>query len=115
MTVPALTRCPSAEKAVNDRLVQTPDLYLLALAQFAIAADTEVASSQSVDMIAADQATYYSASSADEILLLGAPPTSPLSLRTPATAKRAEIDPLRSALFTGVDHPGASPPSFALP
>ncbi|EGO00640.1 hypothetical protein SERLA73DRAFT_166917 [Serpula lacrymans var. lacrymans S7.3] len=32
----------SAEKAVNDRLSQTPELYLLALAQFAIAADTEV-------------------------------------------------------------------------
>jgi hypothetical protein len=32
----------SAEKAVNDRLAHTPELYLLALAQFAIAADTEV-------------------------------------------------------------------------
>lgn len=32
----------SAEKAVNERLTQTPELYLLALAQFAIAADTEV-------------------------------------------------------------------------
>lgn len=35
----------SAEKAVNDRLAHTPELYLLALAQFAIAADTEVVSS----------------------------------------------------------------------
>ncbi|KAG0701167.1 ARM repeat-containing protein [Suillus ampliporus] len=35
----------NAEQAVNDRLAQTPDLYLLALAQFSIAADTEVASS----------------------------------------------------------------------
>lgn len=34
----------SAEKAVNDRLDHTPELYLLALAQFAIAADTEVVS-----------------------------------------------------------------------
>ncbi|KIJ63543.1 hypothetical protein HYDPIDRAFT_92367 [Hydnomerulius pinastri MD-312] len=34
----------SAEKAVNDRLAHTPDLYLLALAQFAIAADTEMRS-----------------------------------------------------------------------
>ncbi|KAG5641749.1 hypothetical protein DXG03_004294 [Asterophora parasitica] len=34
----------SAEKAVNDRLAQTPELYLLALAQFAIAADTDVVS-----------------------------------------------------------------------
>ncbi|KAF6749024.1 hypothetical protein DFP72DRAFT_790888, partial [Ephemerocybe angulata] len=32
----------SAEKAVNGRLVRMPELYLLALAQFAIAADTEV-------------------------------------------------------------------------
>ena len=32
----------SAEKAVNDRLAHLPELYLLALAQFAIAADTEV-------------------------------------------------------------------------
>jgi len=35
----------SAEKAVNERLTHTPELYLLALAQFAIAADTEVVSS----------------------------------------------------------------------
>lgn len=34
----------SAEKAVNDRLAQTPELYLLALAQFAASADTEVVS-----------------------------------------------------------------------
>ncbi|KAF6749805.1 hypothetical protein DFP72DRAFT_1013660 [Ephemerocybe angulata] len=32
----------NAEKAVSDRLARTPELYLLALAQFAIAADTEV-------------------------------------------------------------------------
>lgn len=35
----------SAENAVNDRLAHSPELYLLALAQFAIAADTEVVSS----------------------------------------------------------------------
>jgi hypothetical protein len=34
----------SAENAVNDRLAHSPELYLLALAQFAIAADTEVVS-----------------------------------------------------------------------
>ena len=34
----------SAENAVNERPVQTPELYLLALAQFATAADTEVVS-----------------------------------------------------------------------
>ena len=34
----------SAEKAVNERLATTPELYLLALAQFAITADTEVVS-----------------------------------------------------------------------
>jgi hypothetical protein len=34
----------SAEKAVNKHLAHTPELYLLALAQFAIAADTEVVS-----------------------------------------------------------------------
>ncbi|KAJ3522966.1 hypothetical protein NMY22_g11657 [Coprinellus aureogranulatus] len=41
---PALLRLfpSSAEKAVNDRLARTPELYLLALAQFAISADTEV-------------------------------------------------------------------------
>lgn len=32
----------SAEKAVNERLGQTPELYILALAQFAISADTDV-------------------------------------------------------------------------
>jgi hypothetical protein len=31
---------------VNERLAHTPELYLLALAQFAIAADTEVVSIQ---------------------------------------------------------------------
>lgn len=36
--------CYSAENAVNDRLAHSPELYLLALAQFAIAADTEVVS-----------------------------------------------------------------------
>lgn len=39
-----LTIILSAEKAVNERLTETPELYLLALAQFAIAADTEVVS-----------------------------------------------------------------------
>lgn len=34
----------SAEKAVNERLAHTPELYLLALAQFAVSADTEVVS-----------------------------------------------------------------------
>jgi hypothetical protein len=34
----------SAENAVNERLAHTPELYLLALAHFAIAADTEVVS-----------------------------------------------------------------------
>ena len=33
------------EKAVNERLAHTPELYLLALAQFATTADTEVVSS----------------------------------------------------------------------
>jgi hypothetical protein len=38
--------CPfSAENAVNERLAHTPELYLLALSHFAIAADTEVVSS----------------------------------------------------------------------
>ncbi|KAJ7666060.1 hypothetical protein DFH06DRAFT_266334 [Mycena polygramma] len=32
----------NAETAVNERLAHTPELYLLALAQFAISADTEV-------------------------------------------------------------------------
>ena len=36
----------SAENAVNDRLARTPELYLLALTQFAISADTEVVSTQ---------------------------------------------------------------------
>ncbi|KAI5991786.1 armadillo-type protein [Pisolithus marmoratus] len=41
----------NAEKVVNDRLAQTPDLYLLALAQFAIAADTEVMRSFSLVLL----------------------------------------------------------------
>ncbi|KAH7920554.1 ARM repeat-containing protein [Leucogyrophana mollusca] len=41
----------SAEKAVNDRLAQSPDLYLLALAQFAIVADTEVMRSFSLVLL----------------------------------------------------------------
>ena len=38
-----LTR-PSAEQAVDERLAHTPDLYLLAIAQFATSADTELVS-----------------------------------------------------------------------
>ncbi|KAF5376326.1 hypothetical protein D9615_008446 [Tricholomella constricta] len=41
----------NAEKAVNDRLAQTPELYLLALTQFAIAADTEVMRSFSLVLL----------------------------------------------------------------
>ncbi|KAG6860543.1 hypothetical protein C0995_010005 [Termitomyces sp. Mi166 len=41
----------SAEKAVNERLAQTPELYLLALAQFAIAADTDVMRSFSLVLL----------------------------------------------------------------
>ncbi|KIK57273.1 hypothetical protein GYMLUDRAFT_263322 [Collybiopsis luxurians FD-317 M1] len=41
----------NAEKAVNERLAHTPDLYLLALAQFAIAADTEVMRSFSLVLL----------------------------------------------------------------
>ncbi|OBZ65152.1 Importin subunit beta-3 [Grifola frondosa] len=41
----------SAEKAVNDRLAQTPELYLLALAQFATSADTEVMRSFSLVLL----------------------------------------------------------------
>ncbi|KAJ4482034.1 armadillo-type protein [Lentinula aciculospora] len=41
----------SAEKAVNERLAHAPDLYLLALAQFAIAADTEVMRSFSLVLL----------------------------------------------------------------
>lgn len=41
----------NAEQAVNDRLAQTPDLYLLALAQFSIAADTEVMRSFSLVLL----------------------------------------------------------------
>ncbi|PPR07809.1 hypothetical protein CVT24_002881 [Panaeolus cyanescens] len=44
----------NAEKAVNERLVHTPELYLLALAQFAITADTEVMRSFSLFAITAD-------------------------------------------------------------
>ncbi|KAJ3514366.1 hypothetical protein NMY22_g14756 [Coprinellus aureogranulatus] len=42
---------PRAEKAVNDRLARTPELYLLALAQFAISADTEVMRSFSLVLL----------------------------------------------------------------
>ncbi|KAI8978352.1 ARM repeat-containing protein [Trametes punicea] len=41
----------SAEKAVNDRLEQTPDLYLLAIAQFATSADTELMRSFSLVLL----------------------------------------------------------------
>ncbi|GBE80930.1 Importin subunit beta-3 [Sparassis crispa] len=41
----------NAEKAVNERLAQTPELYLLALAQFATAADTEVMRSFSLVLL----------------------------------------------------------------
>ncbi|KNZ79775.1 Importin subunit beta-3 [Termitomyces sp. J132] len=41
----------NAEKAVNDRLAQTPELYLLALAQFAIVADTDVMRSFSLVLL----------------------------------------------------------------
>lgn len=41
----------SAEKAVNERLAHTPELYLLALAQFAIAAETEVMRSFSLVLL----------------------------------------------------------------
>lgn len=34
----------NAERAVNERLATTPEMYILALAQFAIQADTEVVS-----------------------------------------------------------------------
>ncbi|KIM73570.1 hypothetical protein PILCRDRAFT_829051 [Piloderma croceum F 1598] len=41
----------SAENAVNDRLAHTPELYLLALTQFAISADTEVMRSFSLVLL----------------------------------------------------------------
>ncbi|KAI0684888.1 ARM repeat-containing protein [Cytidiella melzeri] len=41
----------NAEKAVNDRLAQTPQLYLLALSQFATSADTEVMRSFSLVLL----------------------------------------------------------------
>ncbi|KAF4565293.1 hypothetical protein EYR36_001863 [Pleurotus pulmonarius] len=41
----------NAEKAVNERLAHTPELYLLALAQFAITADTEVMRSFSLVLL----------------------------------------------------------------
>ncbi|KAI0919362.1 hypothetical protein AcV7_006120 [Taiwanofungus camphoratus] len=41
----------NAEKAVNDRLAQTPELYLLALAQFSTTADTEVMRSFSLVLL----------------------------------------------------------------
>ncbi|KAJ7108609.1 armadillo-type protein [Mycena epipterygia] len=41
----------NAETAVNERLANTPELYLLALAQFAISADTEVMRSFSLVLL----------------------------------------------------------------
>ncbi|KAF8637449.1 hypothetical protein AX17_002814 [Amanita inopinata Kibby_2008] len=41
----------NAEKAVNERLAHSPELYLLALAQFAITADTEVMRSFSLVLL----------------------------------------------------------------
>ncbi|KAG6856072.1 hypothetical protein H0H87_007683 [Tephrocybe sp. NHM501043] len=41
----------SAEQAVNERLAQTPELYILALAQFALGADTDVMRSFSLVLL----------------------------------------------------------------
>ncbi|KAI9070353.1 hypothetical protein FKP32DRAFT_1586247 [Trametes sanguinea] len=41
----------AAEKAVNDRLEQTPDLYILAIAQFATSADSELMRSFSLVLL----------------------------------------------------------------
>ncbi|KAJ7031912.1 hypothetical protein C8F04DRAFT_1185376, partial [Mycena alexandri] len=41
----------NAETAVNERLAHTPELYLLALAQFAVSADTEVMRSFSLVLL----------------------------------------------------------------
>ena len=41
---PNFTTFDSAEAAVNERLSQTPEVYLLALTQFATSADAEVVS-----------------------------------------------------------------------
>ena len=38
----------SAENSINDRLAQTPDVYLLGLAQIAISAETDVVSTITV-------------------------------------------------------------------
>ncbi|OJT11202.1 hypothetical protein TRAPUB_12280, partial [Trametes pubescens] len=40
-----------AEKAVNDRLEQTPELYLLAITQFATSADTELVTIATLERI----------------------------------------------------------------
>jgi hypothetical protein len=65
----------SAEKAVNDRLAQTPELYLLALAQFAASADTEV-----VRTIGIMKQMKLANNLSDAILLAGVTSTSALSL-----------------------------------
>ncbi|RDX40038.1 hypothetical protein K466DRAFT_464212, partial [Polyporus arcularius HHB13444] len=41
----------SAEQAVDERLAHTPDLYLLAIAQFATSADTELMRSFSLVLL----------------------------------------------------------------
>ena len=66
--------CNSAEKAVNDRLEQTPDLYLLALAQFATSADTEVVCE--LDTLLSSHLNIFS----DAVLLSGPSSTPPFSL-----------------------------------
>ncbi|KAJ7061031.1 armadillo-type protein [Mycena amicta] len=62
----------SAETAVNERLAHTPELYLLALAQFAISADTEVMRSFSLVLLR-------------RLLFRPAPATTPLSASSPSS------------------------------
>lgn len=102
----------SAEKAVNERLAHTPELYLLALAQFAIYADTDVVS---IFKVYRSQLTIVS----DEILFTGSP--SPLALSTSpdnatsvALASHTTSHALRPAVIADPYNPRAPSSALAL-
>jgi hypothetical protein len=63
----------SAERAVNDRLAHSPELYLLALAQFAIAADKEVVKK---DLFPVDSINYPMLNNSSDALLFSRPSSS---------------------------------------
>ncbi|TFK20034.1 ARM repeat-containing protein [Coprinopsis marcescibilis] len=79
----------NAEKAVNDRLAHTPELYILALTQFAIAADTEVMRSFSLVLL--------------RRLLFRPPPTSSQAPQRPNDSRLVLYDHLSANTITTLE------------